>query len=165
MQIKFVTCSILAFFTNAFSPLSGQSLSPEVVASAGAGFSHPTLGTLNWTLGEPMVETWSPGLVLTQGFHQVYYDLVPVFPEPSPQLNIRIYPNPTAGGVTLETAPYHQGLVLDVYNLVGQRVRTVDVIQEKQTLDVGHLPPGLYLFTFRNDKVIFHTLRVKKTNI
>ncbi|MEM1358204.1 MAG: T9SS type A sorting domain-containing protein [Bacteroidota bacterium] len=49
--------------------LSAQSLTPEVVASAGETFSNGSL-TLEWTLGEIMTETYTGDIILTQGFHQ-----------------------------------------------------------------------------------------------
>ena len=48
--------------------LSAQSVTPEVVASAGETFSNSSL-TLEWTLGEIVTETFVGTIVLTQGFH------------------------------------------------------------------------------------------------
>ncbi|MBN2174518.1 MAG: hypothetical protein JW731_10310, partial [Bacteroidales bacterium] len=49
-----------------------QSVSPEVIASAGDYFENST-GSLSWTLGEVMNETFSNGSnILTQGFQQPF---------------------------------------------------------------------------------------------
>ena len=59
-------------FLIAFLPLmcSAQTTSPEVIASSGDHFSNAT-GSLSWTLGETMTETFSNGgHILTQGFQQ-----------------------------------------------------------------------------------------------
>lgn len=50
--------------------VSAQSLSPQVIASSGGFFSNGS-GSLSWTLGETMTETFTGGSnQLTQGFQQ-----------------------------------------------------------------------------------------------
>ncbi|MCB0810769.1 MAG: hypothetical protein KDB96_15940, partial [Flavobacteriales bacterium] len=52
------------------APLSAQSLSPTVIASAG-GTGTAGGVTLSWTVGETAVQTLDNGTnILTQGFHQ-----------------------------------------------------------------------------------------------
>ncbi|MBP7497474.1 MAG: T9SS type A sorting domain-containing protein [Bacteroidales bacterium] len=66
-KLFFIFLSIL-FSNLGFS----QSLSPEVISSAGDFFSGANI-TLSWTLGEPVIETFSSQdgqIVLTQGFQQ-----------------------------------------------------------------------------------------------
>ena len=50
--------------------ISAQTTSPEIIASSGAYFSNAS-GSLSWTLGEPVTETFINGSnILTQGFQQ-----------------------------------------------------------------------------------------------
>jgi len=50
--------------------ISAQITSPEVISSSGAYFSN-TSGSMSWTLGETVTETFSNGSnILTQGFQQ-----------------------------------------------------------------------------------------------
>ncbi|MFU8844174.1 MAG: hypothetical protein ACNA7V_10250 [Bacteroidales bacterium] len=52
--------------------VSAQSVSPEVIATAGDYFENSS-GSLSWTLGEVMTETFSSGgNILTQGFQQPF---------------------------------------------------------------------------------------------
>lgn len=52
--------------------VQGQTISPEVIASAGDYFENGN-GSLSWTLGELATETYSNGnITLTQGFQQSY---------------------------------------------------------------------------------------------
>ncbi|MFC2176342.1 hypothetical protein ACFLR1_05175, partial [Bacteroidota bacterium] len=47
-----------------------QSISPEVIASAGGHFDNGTT-QLSWTLGEVAIDTYDNGTnIITQGFHQ-----------------------------------------------------------------------------------------------
>lgn len=61
------TCSTCSYH---FFGLSAQSLSPQVIASSGGYYSNGS-GSLSWTLGETMTETFTSGSPqLTQGFQQ-----------------------------------------------------------------------------------------------
>jgi hypothetical protein len=59
--------------------VQAQSLSPEVVATAGDHFATST-AQLSWTLGEPVIETFTDAAAtqLTQGFHQTNLMVVAV---------------------------------------------------------------------------------------
>ncbi len=41
----------------------------DVISCAGGSFSHPQVGSFEWSIGEPVVDVFD-SCVLTQGFHQ-----------------------------------------------------------------------------------------------
>ena len=62
--------------------------------------------------------------------------------------NLRIYPNPTSGGVTVEwTAATPANVLLEVFDLTGKRLRAQSVARETNsaTLDLSELARGVYL--------------------
>lgn len=128
---------------------SGQSLSPDVIAAGGAYFQSAGFGSLSWTLGEPATETLGDGIIFTQGFHQVFDDLVyvPYGPETSSVLDL--FPNPADGFITLRIAPLPVKAYLVIADLAGRTLLTADLCHEDQRLDVSRLPAGTYLLTAR----------------
>ncbi len=163
--MKYVVLTTMLIWSLSGAGLRAQYLSPDVVAAGGDWSQNPLFGTLHWTIGEPMVETYTPGMILTQGFHQVYHDLlVSVGPPPPADIRIGVYPNPTSGWVIVEVSPLPRDLTLEVYNLVGKRVLTQNLTDEQTTLHIDHLASGIYLFSIRNNAFIYRTFKVKKTN-
>lgn len=68
-------------------------LSQEIVTTSGL-FDANSTGSLSWTLGEIMSETFTDGTsFLTQGFQQPYTENVGIF-EQSNTPNIQLFPNP-----------------------------------------------------------------------
>ncbi len=61
--------------------LNAQSVSPEVIASAGESFQGTSM-KIDWTLGEIAVTTIQNGeRVITQGFHQPYFTITKMVPD------------------------------------------------------------------------------------
>ena len=62
-------------------------------------------------------------------------------------LDVSVFPNPAPAAATLSyTVPGTQPVVVNVYNALGQRVRTVAARQTgRQELVLDHLPAGMYL--------------------
>src|SRR6478609_5245841 len=92
-----------------------QSLTPEVVATSGDFFST-TAGSLSWTLGEPVVETFSNvASTLTQGFQQCEINLSGI-DELNTDVCISVYPNPTSGMIYIQlTNPQHDYTAMNLY--------------------------------------------------
>jgi hypothetical protein len=68
MKRLFILIPLIAWFL----PVSAQTLSPEVISSAG-GYFENTDASLSWTLGETVTETFTgTNVILTQGFQQPF---------------------------------------------------------------------------------------------
>lgn len=95
---------VLPFLLGLFAvtALNSQSLSPDVVATAGDYFTGEGV-TLSWTLGEVVIETISDDShVLTQGFQQSFYRIVGVDEIPDSPFSVEVYPNPARDHFYLE---------------------------------------------------------------
>ncbi|HEY5824672.1 MAG TPA: T9SS type A sorting domain-containing protein [Cyclobacteriaceae bacterium] len=102
------------------SQVRAQTLSSFVIGSTGEQFSSAT-GSLEWTLGEIMTETYAKGsFYLTQGFQQpavITVTSVEKIEEPK----LWIYPNPTDG--VLHIAATESGdYQVELFNLQGQKL-------------------------------------------
>ncbi len=138
------------------------------VLLSGADFSAPQLansfftqvsyrgafGTTNWTLGWA---EWDPnGQPYTTGLNEL-----------RPIDNVRLFPVPTNGQVTIEFQQIQAGeLQITLTNLTSQVVHTMlsewlPAGTHSVTLDVSGLPAGLYLVSLRNGrKKSFHKFTI-----
>ena len=76
---------------------------------------------------------------------------------------VKVFPNPTTDYIELTNSEHIDRLV--IYNLIGRRVNSFDVIKGKQ-YNVANLPAGIYLVSLINDeKGVLRTFRLSKRNI
>lgn len=146
---------------------TAQSLSPQVVSSAGDFFSNAS-GSVSWTLGEPMGETYSQtSNILTQGFQQpddFGTDVIGDDP-----VNAEIYPNPTADVVNLQFGTDVNGqYLIEIYNTLGQQLRSVTYTaspSSQTAVSLADYSDGIYFITVRKaDGTQTSTFRVTKNS-
>ncbi len=77
---------------------------------------------------------------------------------------IKIYPNPTSGGVFIDLPSSHtEGTLLNIYNLNGSKVMTSFLSAGQQQIDLSDLPSNqLYLFRIISDEQEVHTHKIFK---
>jgi hypothetical protein len=146
--------------------LSGmaQSLSPEVIGSAGDYFTAAG-GSIAFTVGEPMIETFSStNNILTQGFHQPWPVITGVSALTG-EANVIVYPNPAYQNLTVEWQNMSGGTYhIELYDVLGQKVyglsRTVGS-NGSITLPVEQLSAGVYLLNITGDSMK-RTFRISK---
>ena len=133
----------------AYAPPGG--CAQTVLGAAGTTYVQPTFGDLHFTVGEVASSRLANGVILTEGFHQTYAQLV-VSATGTPQLDVAvdIYPNPTAAQVQLRLgAPFTgQCTVTDIAGRAADRRQLTASSQE--TLDFSGLPAGTYVLTLRD---------------
>lgn len=130
----------------------GQSVMPDVVASAGDFFSN-SQGMIQWTIGEPMSETYAnANNFLTQGFHQTGID--PVGIEQQVIGNLSLFPNPSSDQVTLQFDAESSGTyTVEIYNALGQQLssRQLNIMPGgyRHDITVRDYTDGIYFVTVR----------------
>lgn len=135
-----------------------QSVSPEVIASAGDRFSSSDL-ILEWTLGELMTETIEDGNVLTQGFHQPQIAITSI-DDPEGLMNlVSIGPNPTEGRLLIQT---EQELTIRLFDLKGAQLLTWNLAQASTEVDLSHLPAGMYVLQINQPSSRNMTMKILK---
>ncbi len=101
---------------------NGQSITPEVVATAGNHFSNGTT-QLSWTLGEVMINTYSSsGNMLTQGFHQTQLTVTDIEESNQLSFDVNVYPNPTTEILNISIEGKHGELTTTIYDIRGKMV-------------------------------------------
>ncbi|MCK5840123.1 MAG: T9SS type A sorting domain-containing protein [Bacteroidales bacterium] len=120
--MKKITLLIIAGFLTL--TLFSQSLSPEIIASAGDYFVGSD-ASLSWTIGEPIIETVSAdGITLTQGFQQTYYTVLAIQDNDTDTYDVRIYPVPARDFINIEitSSVSPANLKLELFDVMGMRV-------------------------------------------
>lgn len=143
--LPLLLCLSAAGFCNA------QQLSSSVVSSTGGQFEKSN-GSLDWTLGEIMTETYQKTAgFLTQGFQQPGIIKVTAIDEPKEE-KLFVYPNPASE--TLYVKATAQGdYQFELFNLQGQKLvskNTPLTSTQIQEIDLHGLSPAIYLLRIPN---------------
>ncbi len=151
--------------------VKAQTLSPQVISTAGDYFEVPGVGSLSWTLGEPVVETFTGtagNVILTQGFQQPEDFGVGITEVKAGNLFANLYPNPTLNDVTLDLT-YDQTAILElqIVDLLGRVLyeAELDVVTGQMksfNLDISSLVAGMYLVRVTDNGQVVDTYRVQK---
>jgi hypothetical protein len=126
-----------------FSCLSAQSLSPQVIASAGNSFSTATC-RIEFTIGEVVTASLTAGgNTLTQGFHQpeIHFSALENY---TGDYVFTLYPNPTEQFVTVESTK-RDDMRVHLFDALGKSIQVSSVFQEKITIDLQTLAAGSYI--------------------
>ena len=132
---------------NAFCLASIANLQAQSVLSSGGRTFASSEGTMDWTLGEVITETYQqdPGY-LTQGFHQTFSDS-----DMGP--NIEVYPNPTPDFLNVYH-PLKGNYIIEVFNTIGKKVTNIVYSTNQnssvQEIDLRNYSSTLYLLFIRN---------------
>jgi hypothetical protein len=145
---------LIIFFLVVLLPLlSSKSWAQEVISSAGANHSSANL-QVSWTIGEPIVETFSTdGIILTQGFHQSKLVVTAIDPIPLAGFDIEVYPNPTSGVVNINMNKGNiSKLRFSLYTSQGEQIRQQEFSSQNEQINMQTLAPGYYMLKIVNDK-------------
>ena len=127
-----------------------QRLSPSVLAVSGGTATTQTM-TLDWTLGEAVVETsYTPERLYTQGFHQPLLQVSELQNQINPDAGytITVAPNPVTSYLTVGiTAPQEDPLQLRLTDLNGRQytLPILPATTRSTQVDMTQFPTGTYL--------------------
>ncbi|TAL60959.1 MAG: T9SS type A sorting domain-containing protein [Bacteroidetes bacterium] len=145
LALCFVSCVLI------FQSSSAQSFTPDVIGSAGA-FATSSSGSMSWTIGEVMTETYSSsGNFFTQGFHQPDTATLTVVSNTASE-NIAIYPNPVADYLIIDLSLTAGEYILEIFDMQGQRIRKEIILsgQKQVLLPFREFANGIYLLNLIN---------------
>lgn len=143
---------ILSFCFSIITITNAQTLLPSVVSAAGGDFTTSS-GSLEWTLGEVMTETYeqSEGS-FAQGFQQavlVYVTMV----EEHDEKSFFVYPNPVKNTLYVKTTQRGDYLI-ELFDVQGQKVISDELSNTQSSsihsIDMKNLGPSIYLIHIVN---------------
>ena len=147
-----------------------QLVTPAVIAAAGEVSKTPTM-SLEWTLGEPAIETVSSKmLILTQGFHQprLTAKRSAGLSSPEEKLEVLILPNPVEylcrAIITRQTTTR---LYVELADIHGRKLYTATSTAKVDIIDINFstYTSGTYVLTVRDAKgSLFQTYKIVKAH-
>jgi hypothetical protein len=146
-----------------------QTVTPNVVASDG-GHTQGSGGSISWTIGEPISETYSNASnITTMGFHQPeIISLADMIAEQGNGAELLVYPNPVLNEVTVDFAGIKQGSYsLEIIDVLGRLLYRSDAnissSSQQARLRLGEYASGSY-FLLINGESLHKTVKLIKTN-
>jgi len=128
----------------------------EVVTSAG-GYGTTTGAKVTWTIGEPIIETFTgTNSILTQGFNQGNILVTMIKGPEESGLTIKVYPNPASDHIRISTGGSEIGNLKYLIIDIGGRVLVERNLSGSETdISVSSLIPSIYfLKVYQNKKEI-----------
>ncbi len=105
---------LAGFFISSISLLSAQ----EVISTQGDSYDNGT-NTIDFTIGEPVIETVSDGSNdVTQGFHQTNLTITNI-EDLDVNFSVNIYPNPTSDVINLTIEKYEK-ITFQIFDMGGE---------------------------------------------
>lgn len=142
--------------------VGSQSSSQEVISPTG-GNAQAQGVQLNWTLGEPVIETIvSVEYTLTQGFHQTKLTVtsVSLFNE---NTNITAYPNPTSDIVFVKfTGDEFLKSKAELFTSDGKLLKILELNSEINQLNVKQLSNGEYFLRISKKGQVLRSFKIIK---
>ena len=143
----------------------GQSISPDVVASAGTHFTGGG-AQLSWTIGEPLITTVSNGgNTITQGFHQTMLSVTSVDELTVAGIDVTVFPNPTSEILNIQLKNNKESLQLNLFDLNGKLLQTRKIAAEESTLQINmdqYAMANYVLRIYSADASVNYTYKVQK---
>ncbi len=140
----------LSAFCITVSYAGAQTLTPEVISTAGTSFVNGS-NVLDWTLGEPVTATLNNGSnQMSQGFHQNDM-LITAIDSPENSTGITVFPNPTADIVNIEFAKSTDNNTIELFSAEGKLVLSQSTGSNTAwQLNMNAFANGVYLLKIKN---------------
>jgi hypothetical protein len=139
--------------------LSGQ----EVISSSG-DFHSAGGHSVSWTIGEPVIDTWTAGgTVISQGFQQPILDIVSVYEHPELSFDINAYPNPTSDFLNIVvTNGDYEKLSYHLFDINGKLLDSKQIISETTEIMFTQFPAAMYYLRIMHSNSEMKTFKIVK---
>ena len=118
----------------------------EVVASSGSSGTI-TGYKVDWTLGEPVIETLTGSSnILTQGMHQTNLLVTGLQELEIPGLEVKVYPNPAKDFLMIEVTQTGNDLFrYELFDIAGRKAVVKKMNSNTEEIDMSSYVSGIYL--------------------
>ena len=137
-------------FTVHMTQTHAQEIQNDVISSSGGSFTDG-INSIDWTMGETVIDLFSNSAKLHQGFHQVFTEsLVSSNEDIFSTMNIGVFPNPTVDFIEIQSDQDLGDTYLSMVNSSGNVVLTKQLESSNNQLSLRLLPEGIYMLLLRN---------------
>lgn len=146
----------------------GQTITPVVYSNQG-GYSSLSGGSISWSIGEPVSESYStPQRIHTMGFQQPELAIVSLIAEQGEDKDILIYPNPVEDILNINLNGLNEGIYkIDLIDNIGKLIHQSqgNVTKEKNTLQlkVNEIASGNYFIRIESTH-FSKSVKINKVN-
>ena len=137
----------------------------EVICASG-NYTENESGSICWTLGELVTETYtSENHIITQGFQQVNSIIIGVGEFKPLGFGISVFPNPTTSLITLrinEKEIKPGSISYHLYNSYGVSISQNEILENEMSISIKNRPPGMYYLVVVIDKEIIKSFKIIK---
>ena len=143
-----------------------QTVTPVVLSNQG-GYSSLSGGSVAWTIGEPVSETYTTATkITTMGFHQPELGMATLIAEQGNDQSILVYPNPVKDVLTinfsgLKSGNYKLELVDDLGKLIFKSEAAITENNQIYNLKVNEVAAGNYFLRVNNEN-FSKTVKINK---
>lgn len=124
-----------------------QDLSQKVISNQGSSGTVNGI-TLDWTIGEPIVETvTTAAFIFTQGFHQPLLNSEILGINKENDLSVVIWPNPVNYMLNININNHNESeLILKLFGVRGRFIKQISAnhLDTKISINVSDLSSGIY---------------------
>lgn len=133
----------------------------EVISSAGE-FQEASTGSLSWTLGETITETYRTDLrIITQGFNQSQLSATATYELPGLNFNLSAYPNPASDFIILDTDQM-RNLKYQIYSVQGEFISEGKLTSFQTRIDFQTLIPSTYIIRVYENNIPLKLFKIVK---
>ena len=139
-----------------------QSTDREVVATGGTTYQNSQI-SMSWTLGELAISPFeNNNITVSEGFHQVDQEGVPIDDLLSVFGQIKVFPNPTTHSLQVEREYGSKTLYARLTDINGKVILRRDIHGLAANIDLSWLAGGLYILRLSDGSKRFQNYRIQK---
>ncbi|MGX9986011.1 T9SS type A sorting domain-containing protein [Soonwooa purpurea] len=157
MKIKQLILAIVAVF-------SLKGFSQQSVNTSGGNASSAT-GNISYSIGQTFTNTFfSSNHSLSEGVHQAFeISTLGVDNQPSINLEMKVFPNPTASMLYLSYPNYSKNKSkYNLFDASGRLVRSANISSQESQIDLQIESSGMYILQVFSDNQILKSFRIIK---
>lgn len=145
-----------------------QTVTPVVMSNQG-GYSSLSGGSISWSVGEPVSESYTaPNNITTMGFHQPELAILTLVAEQGANQNILVFPNPVKDVLNvnftgLNSGNYKVELVDDLGKLIYKEETEINSTNQTYKLKVNEVAAGNYFLRVEG-KEFNKAIKIVKVN-
>lgn len=156
--MKQIFLIVVAIMLTATANITAQ----EVVAANG-GTATTGSNEVSWTIGEVVIATCSSASnSLTQGFHQTRLVITALNEVTIPNIEIKVYPNPTQDFVNIRFNELTDTPAYLLFDFTGKLIKRDKITSTNVKLNMTNYAGGIYILKLTNGKKPLQSFKIVK---